>query len=58
MLGFVRTDNEALVSCLGDSQRAVTAVRKKAGWFTPGGTIYKRTVPRVPRLLRVHVIGN
>ena len=76
MLGFARTDNEALVSCLGDSQRAVTAyhellrrgedavdairaglrhenpaVRKKAGWFTPGGTIYKRTVPRVPRLV-------
>jgi hypothetical protein len=25
MLGFVRTDNEALVSCLGDPQRAVTA---------------------------------
>ena len=25
MLGFVRTDSEALVSCLGDSQRAVTA---------------------------------
>jgi hypothetical protein len=25
MLGFVRTDNEALVSCLGDSQRAVAA---------------------------------
>ncbi|TCM42766.1 hypothetical protein EV648_110307 [Kribbella sp. VKM Ac-2568] len=25
MLGFVRTDNEALVSCLGDPQRAVAA---------------------------------
>jgi hypothetical protein len=25
MLGFVRTDNEVLVSCLSDSQRAVTA---------------------------------
>ncbi|WP_380282037.1 HEAT repeat domain-containing protein [Kitasatospora purpeofusca] len=25
------------------------AVRKKAGWFVPGGTIYERTVPRAPR---------
>jgi hypothetical protein len=33
-------------------------VRKKAGWFTPGGTIYQRTVPRVPRLSRVLVIEN
>jgi hypothetical protein len=128
MLGFARTDNESLVSCLSDPQRAVPAyhellrrgkdavgairagqgdtcvpgadevlgpalrhlasdpdahvramaaelagkfvhsdgravtalqtaraqdpspvVRKKAGWFTPGGTIYQRTVPRPPR---------
>jgi hypothetical protein len=33
-------------------------VRKKAGWFTPGGTIYQRTVPRVARLSRVRVIEN
>jgi hypothetical protein len=25
------------------------AVRKKAGWFTPGGPIYERTVPPAPR---------
>jgi len=25
------------------------AVRKKAGWFAPGGTIYQRTIPRAPR---------
>ena len=25
------------------------AVRKKAGWFTPGGTIYERTLPPVTR---------
>ena len=112
VLGFVRTDNESLVSCLGDPQRAVAAfyellrrgqdadqalepalrhlasdpdahvraraaelagnfvhtdgravtaletahardpspvVRKKAGWFTPGGPIYQRTIPRPPR---------
>ncbi|MGW7446009.1 HEAT repeat domain-containing protein [Kitasatospora sp. NPDC054795] len=28
MLGFVRTDNEALVSCLGDPQRTVAAYRE------------------------------
>ncbi|MGW4379458.1 HEAT repeat domain-containing protein [Kitasatospora sp. NPDC004531] len=28
MLGFVRTDNEALVACLGDPQRAVAAHRE------------------------------
>ena len=65
VLGFVTPDNEALVSCLGDPQhtdaRAVAAleashaqdpspaVRKKAGWHTPGGTIYERTAPRAPR---------
>jgi len=30
MLGFVRTDNESLVSCLGDSQRAVAAYHELA----------------------------
>ncbi|MFD5463394.1 HEAT repeat domain-containing protein [Kitasatospora sp. NPDC127059] len=28
MLGFVKTDNEALVSCLGDPQRTVAAYRE------------------------------
>ncbi|EST36291.1 HEAT repeat domain-containing protein [Streptomyces roseochromogenus] len=28
MLGFVRTDNEALVSCLGDPRRTTTAYRE------------------------------
>jgi hypothetical protein len=28
MLGFVRDDDEALVSCLGDPQRAVVAFRE------------------------------
>lgn len=102
MFGFVRTDDEALVSCLGDPQRTVAAyrellrrgrnalsairsglqdgnpavregckfahsdaravaaleashakdpspaVRKKAGWFIPGGTIYERTAHLSP----------
>jgi len=32
------------------------AVRKKAGWFAPGGTIYQRTAPRAPRLLGQPVV--
>lgn len=31
------------------SQDPSPAVRKKAGWYTPGGTIYERTVPRGPK---------
>ena len=56
---FVHTDGRAVTAL--ETARALDpspTVRKKAGWFTPGGTIYKRTVPRVPRLLRVHVVGN
>jgi HEAT repeats len=29
-----------------------TAVRKKAGWFAPGGTIYQRTRPHVSREIK------
>jgi hypothetical protein len=28
-----------------------SAVRKKAGWYAPGGTIYQRSKPRVDRML-------
>ena len=28
------------------------SVRKKAGWFAPGGTIHRKTMPRPPRLSR------
>jgi HEAT repeat protein len=28
------------------------SVRKKAGWYAPGGTIYRRTVPNVRRAAR------
>ena len=56
---FVHTDGRAVTALeTARAQDPSPAVRKKAGWFTPGGTIYKRTVPRVPRLLRVHVVGN
>ena len=46
---FVHTDARAVTAL--EAARAgdpSPVVRKKAGWFTPGGTIYKRTVPRAP----------
>jgi len=47
---FVHTDGRAVTAletaCAHDPS---PAVRKKAGWFTPGGTIYQRTAPRAPR---------
>jgi hypothetical protein len=47
---FVHTDSlaaDALVeSREGDPD---PAVRKKAGWYAPGGTIYRRTRPAAPR---------
>lgn len=47
---FVHTDACAVTAL--EAARAhdpSPAVRKKAGWFTPGGTIYQRTVPHGPR---------
>jgi len=47
---FVHTDDRAVTAL--ETARAhdpSPAVRKKAGWFTPGGTIYRRTAPRPPR---------
>jgi hypothetical protein len=56
---FVHTDGRAVTALeTARAQDPSPTVRKKAGWFTPGGTIYKRTVPRVPRLFRDHVVGN
>jgi hypothetical protein len=47
---FVHTDGRAVTALeTARAQDPSPTVRKKAGWFTPGGTIYKRTVPRVPR---------
>jgi hypothetical protein len=49
---FVYTDSRAVTALeTAHAQDPSPAVRKKAGWFTPGGTIYQRTVPRVPRLV-------
>jgi len=34
---------------------ASPAVRKKAGWYAPGGPIFRRTVPRPPRKSKARV---
>jgi HEAT repeat protein len=47
---FVHADSRAVTAL--DTARAQDpspVVRKKAGWFAPGGTIYRRTVPRASR---------
>ena len=47
---FVHTDSRALTALqTSRTQDPSPVVRKKAGWFTPGGTIYQRTTPRAPR---------
>jgi HEAT repeat protein len=47
---FVHTDSRAATALeTSHAQDPSPVVRKKAGWFTPGGTIHQRTVPRSPR---------
>jgi len=47
---FVHTDGRAVTALeTAHAQDPSPVVRKKAGWFTPGGTIYQRTIPRAPR---------
>jgi HEAT repeat protein len=47
---FVHTDGRAVTALeTAHAQDPSPVVRKKAGWFTPGGTIYQRTAPRAPR---------
>jgi hypothetical protein len=47
---FVHADSRAVPAlATAHAQDPSPAVRKKAGWFTPGGTIYQRTIPRTPR---------
>ncbi|MER5432359.1 HEAT repeat domain-containing protein [Streptomyces sp. NPDC002588] len=44
---FVHTDARAIAALKAShAHDPSAAVRKKAGWYTPSGTIYKRTVPR------------
>jgi hypothetical protein len=47
---FVHADGRAVAALeTSHAQDPSPVVRKKAGWFTPGGTIYRRTIPRAPR---------
>ena len=47
---FVHSDGRAVTALeTARAQDPSPVVRKKAGWFTPGGTIYQRTIPHAPR---------
>ena len=47
---FVHTDGRAVAALeTARAQDPSPVVRKKAGWFAPGGTIYQRTIPHPPR---------
>jgi HEAT repeat protein len=47
---FVHTDARAVTALqTAHAQDPSPVVRKKAGWYTPGGAIYQRTVPHAPR---------
>ena len=47
---FAHTDRRAVTALeKACAQDPSPVVRKKASWFTPGGTIYQRTIPRTPR---------
>ncbi|MFJ5231371.1 HEAT repeat domain-containing protein [Kitasatospora sp. NPDC088391] len=47
---FVHTDATALAAILtSHRQDPSPAVRKKSGWYAPGGTIHRRTLPRTPK---------
>ncbi|MBG7704489.1 HEAT repeat domain-containing protein [Streptomyces sp. MC1] len=44
---FAHTDARAIAALRAShAQDASPAVRKKAGWYVPGGTIHERTAPR------------
>ena len=47
---FARTNGRAVTALeTSRAQDPSPVVRKKAGWFAPGGTIYRRTIPRAAR---------
>jgi HEAT repeat protein len=47
---FAHADARAVTALKASQARDPSpAVRKKAGWYAPGGTIYARTGPRGPR---------
>lgn len=48
--GFVHTDSEAAAALVrAHESDPEPSVRKKAGWYAPGGTIYRKTQPRALR---------
>jgi hypothetical protein len=48
---WVHTNRDAEAALLQAMKSDLTpAVRKKAGWYVPGGTIYQRTAPKVSRV--------
>lgn len=50
---FVHSSPEALQALIeAHTHDPSGAVRKKAGWFIPGGSIYRRTLPRPVRKAR------
>lgn len=49
---FVHSDGRAVTALeTSRAQDPSPVVRKKAGWFTPGGTIYQRTVAHASKQL-------
>src|SRR5215469_13226890 len=47
---FVHADGRAVTALeTARTQDPSPVVRKKAGWYAPGGTIHRRTTPRAPR---------
>ncbi|MGW4565998.1 HEAT repeat domain-containing protein [Streptomyces sp. NPDC004561] len=47
---FVHTEARARTALqTSQAQDPSPTVRKKAGWYGPGGTIHRRTAPRAPR---------
>ncbi|MEW2513336.1 hypothetical protein [Streptomyces sp. NPDC046870] len=47
---FTHTDARAVAALPTSHARdASPAVRRKAGWYVPGGTIHERTAPRALR---------
>ena len=54
---FVHADGRAVTALeTAHAQDPSPVVRKKAGWFTPGGAIYMRTVPRTATPTRSDVV--
>ncbi|WP_443083559.1 HEAT repeat domain-containing protein [Variovorax sp. SRS16] len=52
---FVHCNPEAVAAIEAAARSdASSTVRKKAGWYAPGGTIHRRSVPRESRIASAH----